>query len=275
MSKRSKIIAIAVTAVILLALAGGYLYWTGALDRFLPSRSLALEEYKVTDTVQVDPPSYVPNLILVNKEYKLSSDYQPDIVCYRDTDVLMGSAIVEAYGEMSDYVRNNMDNKLFVSSTYRSYEDQQRVYEEEGADVAAVPGESEHQTGLAVDLYVKNYAGKAFIQSEVGKYINKHCQEYGFIIRYPEGKESITGFEYEPWHVRFVGHPHSDIIAEYKVTFEEYLDYFTVGKWYKYGEYIIGMCSEGDVKIPADADIDNMMFSKDNRGNVFVWGKIS
>ena len=275
MSKKTKIIAIAVTAVVLLALAAGYLYWTGAFDKFLPRKAFALEEYHASDAVAIEPEEYVPDLILVNKQHTLSEDYEPDIVFYRDTDVPMGRAIVDAYGELSDYIRNNMNDRLFVSSTYRSYDEQQRVFDEEGSDVAALPGESEHQTGLAVDVYVKNFAGKGFIQSKVGMYVNKSCQDYGFIIRYPEGKEDITGFEYEPWHLRYVGHPHAEIIAEYDLTLEEYLGYFAAGKWYKYGDYVIGMCSEDDIKIPAGVDQDSVKFSKDNRGNVFVWGKIA
>ena len=275
MSKKSKIISIAVTAVVLLALAAGYLYWTGALDKFLPRKAFVLEEYKATDTVRTEPEEYVPDLMLVNKQFTLSADYEPDIVFYRDTDVPMGRAVVDAYGELSDYVRNNMNDRLFVSSTYRSFDDQQRVYDEEGSEIAALPGESEHQTGLAIDVYVKNFAGKGFIQSKVGMYVNKYCHEYGFIIRYPEGREDVTGFEYEPWHIRYVGHPHAEIIAEYDLTLEEYLGYFTAGKWYRYDEYVIGMCSEGDIKIPAAMDQDSVKYSKDNRGNVFVWGKIA
>ena len=275
MSKRSKVVAIIITAIILLALACAYLYWTGAFDRFMPRKVLSLSEYHAGDTVAVEPEEYVPNLILVNKQYTLTADYQPDIVFYRDTDVLMGSAIVDAYGELSDYIRNELNDRLFVSSTYRSYSEQERVLDEEGAEIAAKPGESEHQTGLAVDLYVKNHAGMGFLNSEAGKYVNKHCSEYGFIIRYPNGRKSVTGFDYEPWHIRYVGHPHADIISEFDITLEEYLEYFEVGKWYQYGDYVIGMTDEDDVRIPSGSDPSEMMYSKDNRGHVFVWGKIA
>ena len=200
-------------AVILIALAVLCLYETGML-RISTKRKPNLRQVAFEDLV---PPSediaYSQNLLLVNNEHPLTSDFEPDIVFYRDTDVYMNSAITEDYGRLSDYIRENMGNRLYVSSSYRSFEDQERVYNEEGPEVAAVPGHSEHQTGLALDVYVMYFAGSAFIDSQVGRYVNDNCGEFGFIIRYPEGEEDITGFAYEPWHIRYVGQPHAEIIC--------------------------------------------------------------
>ena len=81
---------------------------------------------------------------------------------------------------------------------------------------------------------MKNYAGESFIKSESGQFINENCGDYGFIIRYPIFGEKKTGIPYEPWHLRYVGYPHSRIINQSKITFEEYIDFFETGKFYKY-----------------------------------------
>lgn len=274
MSKKSKIITGIIIAVLALLFAGGYLYYTGALKSFFPKKAFTLDEYQTGEMTDVEPEEYVPDLILVNKEYTIDAAYDSGIVFYRNTDVLMNSRIVNAYGEMSDYVKENLEDKLYVSSTYRSYEDQGRVLEEEGEEIAALPGQSEHQTGLAVDVYVMYHAGMAFIQSPVGKYLNEHCQDFGFIIRYPEGRKEVTGFDYEPWHLRYVGHPHAEIIMDNDITLEEYLGSMIPGKWYSYGDYVIGLCREDDIKVPSEIADKDLLYSRDNRGNVVVWGKI-
>ena len=261
-------------AVVLITLALGYLYYTGALKKYLPKKEFKLEEYQFSDTVQFSPDTFVPNLILVNKDYGIARDYDAQIEFYRDTDVLMNKYAIEPYGELSDYIKANLNDKMFVSSTYRSYDDQERVLGEEGEEVAAEPGHSEHQTGLAMDVYVKYHAGMGFIDSEVGKFVNSHCGEYGFIIRYPQGRKDITGFDYEPWHIRYVGHPHSDIISAFDITLEEYLGYFEEGKWYQYGDYVIGMTRKDIMDIPSELADKDLMFSKDNRGCIFCWCKI-
>lgn len=210
------------------------------------------------------------NLLLVNREYPLPENFEPDIEFYRDTDVYMNSAIVEDYGRLSDYIRENMGNRLYVSSSYRSYEDQERVYNEEGPEVAAVPGQSEHQTGLALDVYVMYFAGTAFIDSQVGRFVNNYCGDFGFIIRYPEGEEAITGFSYEPWHIRYVGQPHAEIINRFDITLEEYIGCYSIGTWYTYDGYYIARLPEDEILIPSDLTGRDITVSPDNTGCVFI-----
>ena len=261
-------------AVVLITLALGYLYYTGALKKYLPKKEFKLEEYQYTDTVIYSPKEYVPNLVLVNNEWGIDRDYDSQLEYYRDTDVLMNKYAIEPYGQLSDYIKENLNDKMFVSSTYRSYEDQERVLGEEGEEVAAKPGHSEHQTGLAMDVYVKYHAGMGFIDSEVGKYVNSHCGEYGFIIRYPQGRKDVTGFDYEPWHIRYVGHPHSDIIMSNDLTLEEYLGSFEWSKWYQYGDYIISLQKKSLFEIPAEIADKEIFCSDDNRGDIICWCKI-
>lgn len=253
--------------VILLAVLIIYETCGGRIFRLRGGSSL--KDYNCGETTGIEPDSYTYNLILVNRDHPLPDSFEPDIVFYRDTDVLMGRLITDSYGRLSDYIRSTGE-RLYVSSTYRSFEDQQRVFDEEGPEIAALPGTSEHQTGLAVDVYTMYHAGMAFLDCPAGRYVNDHCGEYGFIIRYPYGREDITGFAYEPWHLRYVGQPHAAIISENDLTLEEYLDLLQPGCWYSYKEYVLGKCPGDDIRIPSSLSDCEMTFSPDLAGNVIV-----
>lgn len=124
---------------------------------------------------------------------------------------------------------------LYATSGYRSYSTQKAIFdrkaEERGEQAAnrsvAKPGYSEHQTGLAMDIEGETTLGtgltEAFGESPEGIWVAENCYEYGFIIRYPQDKTSITGYIYEPWHIRYVGVDAATEIAALGVTFEEYI----------------------------------------------------
>ena len=119
---------------------------------------------------------------------------------------------------------------LSIISGYRSYSRQSTLYNnyvsrdgKAAADTySARAGHSEHQTGLAADI---NSLYQSFINTPEGQWLNNNCYKYGFIIRYPQGKESITGYMYEPWHIRFVGVDLGGrrIIKKNWLSLEEYL----------------------------------------------------
>jgi D-alanyl-D-alanine carboxypeptidase len=122
---------------------------------------------------------------------------------------------------------------LYGISAYRSYATQQALYknyvntqgEKEASQFSAHPGQSEHQTGLAIDVGDGNpkcAVEQCFADSSAAKWLAAHAADYGFIIRYPKGKEAITGYEYEPWHIRYVGVDVAKEIAKQGVTLEEY-----------------------------------------------------
>lgn len=96
----------------------------------------------------------------------------------------------------------------------------------QSARVVNVPGTSEHQIGLALDIYTDSYKtlDEGFGDTAAGKWLREHCAEYGFILRYPKGKEYITGIEYEPWHFRYVGKTAASEIMENGLTLEEYVE---------------------------------------------------
>ena len=165
----------------------------------------------------VDGISYVDGVMIVNKSYSLPASYNPG--CSDEAD--------EAYYKMKAAAKED-DVELFVVSDFRSYETQESIYNryvsEDGKAAAdrysARPGHSEHQTGLAYDL---NSLSSSFGETTEGKWLANHCWEYGFIIRYPKGKESVTGYMYEPWHVRYLGEKTAKAVQESGLTLEEYL----------------------------------------------------
>ena len=168
--------------------------------------------------------TYVNGILIVNKTYSVPNDYNP------------GSLTTEtknAFDEMQKAAEK--DNiKLWIVSGFRSYSLQTSLYNnyvlkdgKEKADTySARPGHSEHQTGLALDfaliinnMYVDNFDDSF---NEV-QWIHNNAYKYGFILRYPKGKEDITGFSYECWHLRYVGKDVSYIMHNENIlTLEEY-----------------------------------------------------
>ncbi|HPM75160.1 MAG TPA: M15 family metallopeptidase, partial [Saccharofermentans sp.] len=212
------------------------------------------------------------SLMLINDDYSIPGNFSAQISEYDDTDVIMNDAIQEGYAQLSQAVTNNCNDNLFVSSSYRTREHQQELYDELGPEIASVPGRSEHETGLALDVYVMYYAGMGFIDSEAGQFVNSNCGDYGFIIRYPRWGKEITGYAYEPWHIRFVGFPHSQVIMDNNYTLEEYIESFSIGVYYDVGSYLVARMPLDDVEIPNEylSDLSSIVVSPDNTGYCFV-----
>lgn len=177
------------------------------------------------------------NLILVNKENKLESDYnledmiKPNIKFLDSTtheemhmQIEAGKAIEELFKAAKEEGIN-----LIGTSAYRSQKTQKRIYKEninkrgleEAKKYAAKPGRSEHQTGLAID--VTNEERWFDKSTKEAIWLAKNSHRFGFILRYLEGKEDITGYNFEPWHVRYVGKDIAKEIYEKGITLEEYL----------------------------------------------------
>lgn len=274
---------VAILFVMFLALTYFIYYRSRMNDAFEIKRSLPVTQldYSDGDLVLLDMENLPENitvdqsLLLVNSDHPLPDDFEADVVFYHDTDVLMNRPVVDAYAALSAEIRSRYDDKLYIESSYRSREHQQEIYDESGPEIAALPGTSEHETGLALDVYVMYYAGAGFINCAQGKYVNNNCEDYGFIIRYPRGEEKITGFEYEPWHIRYVGQPHAELIASCHLTFEEYIDSFEPGHYYSYSagddsDWILARLPEGELRIPAEYIDCPIRISPDNCGCLFV-----
>jgi D-alanyl-D-alanine carboxypeptidase len=145
-----------------------------------------------------------------------------------------------AIAMIEDAKDNGVD--LLICSSYRSVSRQQELLDDEidkhitagrTNDEAlaeatlglALPGHSEHNTGLALDIVTPNHQilDRGFEETEAFSWLDKNAYKYGFILRYPKGKTPITKIKYEPWHYRFVGREHATIIKEKSITLEEYL----------------------------------------------------
>ncbi len=172
--------------------------------------------------------------VLVNKNYKLKEDYiPPDLeqisLDYATDEKYMRREAKEAFEHLSEDARQ-MGYQIIATSTYRSYDYQEKLYDYyvqmKGQDYAdscsARPGHSEHQTGLAVDVMGSNQDYDLFEQSIEFNWMKENSHKYGFILRYPSRKEKITGFKYEPWHYRYVGREVATIIYKNNWTLEEY-----------------------------------------------------
>lgn len=213
--------------------------------------------------------------MLINTEHLLEDGFEADAVEYNDSGVYMNRCITEGYKALADEVRERFSEKLYVSSAYRTADEQLNEESEEG-DVAQKVGASEHQAGLALDVYVLYHGGMGFIETEAGQWVNTDCWRYGFIIRYPMGKNDETGISYEPWHLRYVGAPHSEYIMKSGLTLEEYFDILSDGKL-RYikasdGEYVIVRQSGEEFTVPAE--YESAVISPDNTGGYILTFKI-
>ena len=167
--------------------------------------------------IVVEKPTYVNGILIVNKDIGLPKTYNPGI----NKNMLIAYYIMK--------MRALKDGaKLKIISGFRSYEYQEKIYniyvkefgEEKTNTFSAKPGHSEHQTGLAIDICEDS---DKFIGTKEDIWLQKNAHKFGFIIRYPKGKEHITGYKYEPWHLRYVGKKHAKKIFTRGLTLEEYL----------------------------------------------------
>jgi len=185
-------------------------------------------------------------LILVNREHEVPKDYVPKDLVEVNVRFSPGTAIqqkmmqktaAEALEALFDQAQNE-GIKLYGVSGYRSYDYQKMIYERkvnavgktEADKYVAYPGQSEHHTGLAMDVIneegVSELLTANFGETKEGQWLEENAHKFGFIIRYPEGKEHITGYNYEPWHLRYVGKEAAQIIKSRGLVLEEYLEEF-------------------------------------------------
>lgn len=192
---------------------------------------------------QTVPLDTIPSSItvLVNRVYLLPSTYIPANLV--DPNVKFSFAYISDKRKMRKIAATALENLfaagekegivLYGVSGYRSYARQKQIYDKNIATrgqtatdaVSARPGSSEHQTGLTIDVSARSVnfrLDQSFGDTKEGKWLAKNAHLYGFIIRYPYGKSKITGYSYEPWHIRFVGKTVATYLYENELTLEEY-----------------------------------------------------
>ena len=175
------------------------------------------EEEKTYEVVNRDGIYYVEDIMIVNKTYPLPSDYNPGG---------LKDEFMDAFYEMQAHAE--LDGiELWIQSGFRNYYTQEIIYNnyvssdgQESADTySARPGYSEHQSGLAADI---NNPDESFNGTAAAEWLKNNCYKYGFIIRFPEGKQDSTGYMYESWHIRYVGEEWARKITESGKSLEEY-----------------------------------------------------
>ena len=177
-------------------------------------------------------------LFLVNRQYTVTADYiPPDLVMpnVRRTSsaVLMRKEAASALEALFQAAKTEKNYNLTAVSGYRSYQTQQNIYRrrvknagQKKADLfVALPGASEHQLGLAMDVgrRTNSKLRAAFGNTPEGKWLAENCYRFGFILRYKEEWTETTGYGYEPWHIRYVGIEHALRIQEWDIPFEDYI----------------------------------------------------
>lgn len=191
------------------------------------------------------PPKGNQDLIVVNTSSQLSASYNPRVkevpesipttkVCYLTPEAL------QAYTEMLAAFKKANVGDVYIISAYRSYKKQSelfteqiKIFTDQGYDEASAreaamttvnpPGCSEHQLGLSIDLSTDGTTQHDFGSLAQGKWFLNNAHRYGFILRYPADKVSITGIAYEPWHYRYVGVEHANYIYSHDLCLEEYV----------------------------------------------------
>ncbi len=188
---------------------------------------------------------YDPYTVLINREHRLEADDVPGAMVELNTlelpniklkkdGMLADATAAAALSEMLGAAEADGVTGFYLASAYRSYDEQARIWENKlGSDpdhgkdgspvVSMPPGSSEHQSALAFDISSLSHPSlsSGFAQTEQAQWLAAHAHEYGFILRYPEGKESLTGVVYEPWHFRYVGKEPAAYLFENGFVMEE------------------------------------------------------
>jgi len=183
-------------------------------------------------------PNFETDQVLINKNFYLPLDFEPENL--REVQVAKNKSI-----QLPDHVASQVEalfaaaqadgHEIYLASGYRSYLYQQNIFTrrvnrkgfEEAQTVVAIPGQSEHQTGLAIDITNQNMAFKLstrFDQEEEFEWMMANCYKYGFILRYRKDKEAMTTYIYEPWHYRYIGDVEmAKYIMDNELVLEEYM----------------------------------------------------
>ncbi|KAB8126082.1 M15 family metallopeptidase [Gracilibacillus oryzae] len=208
------------------------------------------------------------NLLLVNQDYPVQKDStKEDIVSLfgqeeltqgyvlLNGDIELSASIAKKFSEMVAAANKDGVNHFLISSGFRGFDQQAALFQEMGSSYALEAGHSEHHLGTALDV---GSTQMQMSKAPEGRWIEDHAWKYGFILRYPADKTDVTGIEYEPWHIRYVGLPHSAIMKENNFALEEYLDYLKEEQAFSasrngenYEIYYYPVNSDTTIEIPA------------------------
>jgi D-alanyl-D-alanine carboxypeptidase len=253
------------------------------------------ENYNYVNLNWEDPLGYI---FLVNKSFPLNKDYEdqslkeiksPHLQPMYNNMRLSEEALLNLE-KMADAFYKDNKLPLILVSTYRDYNHQDRLftnriasnranyglnYEDaykKASEIIAIPGTSEHQSGLAIDFSNSSLIQKGrtlvgdFSNEKEGKWLLNRGKDFGFILRYPKDKTDITEIVFEPWHYRYVGYPHSQIIFENNWTLEEYLEYLEVESKYLHKDYDLFYLDSQKIFGDEIYYFDGIKIENDNKG---------
>ena len=210
-----------------------------ALVEVVQADSVAGTEYADAKNVTFDKSDW--KLLLINKQHTIPEDYEFTLGTIKGS-MRCDERIIEPLTQMFAAAKQDGVN-LIVCSPYRDMARQEYLFDrkvknyqstgmsymdayKKASITVTLPGASEHQVGLAVDIISDTYTSLevGFADTEAGKWLAEHSWEYGFILRYPLGKEEITGIQFEPWHFRYVGIDAAEVITSQNITLEEFVE---------------------------------------------------
>ena len=173
-------------------------------------------------------------LVLVNKSHTLPAEFAPKHLVAAPLPVHQNDAAIMVADTLVTPLKNLFEAAkkegitLFIRSAYRTATDQKAIYAESAAGYAALPGQSEHQTGLAIDFNSGNQmcGQNCVLDVTAQSWLEKHAAEYGFIQRYESGKEQETGYPAESWHYRYVGERLAKLMVRNNISYEVLYDAF-------------------------------------------------
>lgn len=227
---------------------------------------------------------YQGNLLLVNNKYPVhQKGIKKDVVNLfahkeltegyglLDSNVFLSKDVAHQFSEMIAAAENEGISHFSINSGFRDLDEQRVLYQQMGSDYALPAGYSEHNLGLSLDV---GSTQMKMNEAPEGKWIAKNAWKYGFILRYPKDKTEVTGILFEPWHIRYVGFPHSAIMKEKNFALEEYLDYLKEEKGInavihgkKYTVSFYPMSKGITIKVPANHQYE---ISGDNIDGIIV-----
>lgn len=234
----------------------------GVVEGKLSSRNIKKVEISVEQI-------YQGNLLLVNSKHPVHNEsIKSDVInLYARKELVKGYRVFNSETYLSEDIASKFSDMVLdaeedevsnflITSGFRGFDEQTKLYKEMGSNRALPAGYSEHNLGLSLD--VGSTQGKMEVAPE-GEWIAENAWKYGFTLRYPEDKTDITGIMNEPWHIRYVGLPHSTIMKENNFVLEEYLDYLKEEKHIsatvngqKYEVFYYPVTENTTINLPAD-----------------------
>ena len=279
LKRYSKVLLILLACCILVGGAGVVYFhgewWFPILESMKSHKPLALTQVEVgdgvlttlTDLMAAEGAVCSYNLMLINRDTPLPEDFEPELIEYNMAK--MHPLMKEDYIALRDDVKAATGVRIYVVSDYRTSQEQEEILQSSQNGIAAQVGCSEHEAGMALDVYAPHFDGMSFLNCRTGRMINRICWQYGYIVRYPADKEDVTGISYEPWHLRYVGKTHAKLITESGLSMEEYVSFYQPEVWYQCEDgSMILRTAKDEILLPrgwSSCDI-----SPDNTGYVFI-----